>query len=99
MGRAAENSASSVFHEDEIGHVQGKRPFVIEGMTNLDTGVVTDFFRHFDGRLAGSGAAAFGNERPKIGVILRQVLGKRVVCGDSAKRGAENGIWTGGEDF
>ncbi len=56
MGRAAEDGAGAVFHQDEIRHVDGQRPGRVEGMDGADAGVEAEFLGLVDGLLRGAGA-------------------------------------------
>ena len=99
MGGAAENGARAVFHQHEIGHVDGQFPAGHERMAGLQAGVDALLLGGFQRRFRGAHAVAFGDELGQLAVALRKLGGQRVVGRNGQEGGAEQGVGAGGEDL
>ena len=99
MGRTAENRAGAVFHEHEIGHIDGYLAALQEGMLGHQRGPVAFLLGPLHGFLAGPHAVAFGDEGSQGGIIGGAFLGQGMVGRQGAEGGAEDRVVAGGEDL
>ena len=97
--RAAEDGASAIVHQHEIGDEQRQLPVGIEGVDHGQAGVEAFLFLRL--HLCGSRAraAAFLGEGSKRGIVLGQRQRNRVIGGDGSKARAEQRVRPGGEDL
>ena len=79
MGRAPEDCARAVIHQDEVGDKDGKLPCGIKGMPYAQASVKTQLFGGFNRFFRSATLAAFDAESRYIRVALFQKLGQRVI--------------------
>src|SRR5690606_14915880 len=99
VGRAAEDGAGSVVHQNEIGDVDGQRRSFYHRVFHGERGAVALLFGGFDRFDRGAHAAAFGDELGQRRVGFGQIGGQRVVGREGDEGGTEQGVGAGGEDF
>ncbi len=99
VGGAAENGAGTVLHQHEVGDVDGQGVAFDERVHDAKPGIESLFFRGLDGRLAGAEPIALGDEGFQFGIAPGQVQRQRMVGGDGAEGGAEQGVRAGGVDL
>ena len=99
VGRAAENRARAVFHQNEIGDIDRQAPAGVERVMNLEAGVVAPLLRGLDRRDRGADPAAFLDERRQRRVALRRRAGQRMVGRDRHELRAEQRVRAGRVDL
>ena len=92
MRRAAEHRARAIFHQHEIGDIDGQVPIGIKRMADAQPGIIALFLSRFD---VGCGCArkrAIGDEVFQTQVSLRTLLRQRMIGGDRGKAGTKDRI-------
>ena len=95
VGRAAEDRAGAVVHQDEVGDPDRQAPGRIEGMDDLQAGVEAHLLGGLDLGLGGAALAAVGDEGGDRRVARGQPLGQRMVRGDGRRSSRRTGCRAG----
>ena len=95
VGGAAENRARSVFHQHEIGDIDGQPPLWIERVQHFEAGVVALLLRGLDGGDRGADLAGLLDERVKRRVMASRRGGQRMVGRDRHEFRAEQRVRPG----
>src|SRR5262249_45991042 len=74
VGRAAEDGAGAVVHQDEVRDVYRQRPARIERVDGLDAGVEAQLLGGLEQRLGGAVVLAFVDEGAQRRVLLGRGL-------------------------
>ncbi len=91
-GRAAEDGARAVVHQDEVGDVDGQRPVLVERMHGADAGVEALLLGRLQLGDGGAHVAAFLAECRELGIVLGRRLGERMVGSERDERRAEQRV-------
>ena len=97
--RAAEDGAGAVFHQNEIGDVNGELPRRVERMQRLDAGVEAHLLGGVDRRLRGAHLLAVGDERRELGIFRRRGKAERMIGRQRHELGAEQSVRPRGENL
>ena len=95
---AAEDGAGSIPHQHEVRDIDRQFDALCERVFDSEAGVVAALLRGLDCLFTGAELAAFLDKRRGLRVGAGDVFGERMVRGDGAEAGAENGIRSGGVD-
>ena len=99
MGRAAEDRAGAVIHQDEVGDIDGQFGGGIKRVTHAQAGVMPELLGLFDGLGGGAALSAFGTEG-RYGVVLGfQFLGDGMIRRDADETCAQKRVGAGRVDF
>ena len=91
-GRAAEDGAGAVVHQDEVGDVDRQRPILVERVDSADAGVEALLLRRLQLGDGGAHVAALLAEGGERRVGLGRRLGQRMVRRERHERGAEQRV-------
>ncbi len=94
---AAEDRASAVIHEDEVGNVNRQFHGRAEGVGRDDAGVVALLLGAVDLFLRRTDLAALLDERHQLRIVLGERLGQRVLGRDADEARAEDRVGPRGE--
>ena len=99
VGRAAEDRAGAVVHQDEVGDVDREFPAVVEGVADAEARVVAALLGLLDLLLGGAEVLAFLDEGGGLVVVAGDGLRQRVVGRDADEGGAHERVGAGGVDL
>ena len=99
MRRAAEDGAGAVFHQHEIGDIDRKPAVRNKRVLYCQAGIKPLFLGGFHSCFRRAELGAFGKERRRLRIALRDSDGKRVVGGYCHERRAVERIRPGREDL
>ena len=91
-GRAAENGAGAVLHQDEVRDVNGKLPVLVERMDGANAGIESALFSGLDFGDGRSQPAAFLAEGFELRIVCGRRLGERMISRDRQERRAEKRV-------
>ena len=97
MPRHRHHRARAVFHQHEIGDVDGQ-VFAGEGVLRADSGIEAQLFRRFQLRRSGAALLAQVDELCRVAIDRRNALRQRMIRGHGDKAGTEDRIGPRGVD-
>ena len=97
--RAAENGARAVFHQHEVGDVEGDEPVFVEGVHDAHAGVEPALLCGFQLGNGGAHAPALVAKGGEFGVGRGRGLGQRMIRRNRQERGAKQRVGPGSVDL
>ena len=95
MGRAAENGAGAIVHQDEVCDVDRQGPCRVQRVNGTDAGIEPFFLSFINGFLGSAGATAFRDKVLECRIIGSSGSSERVIGGDGHEFGTEQGVGAG----
>ena len=91
--------ARAILHKDKISDKDGNCFAVNKWMFGVKTGIVSFLLRLFQGSFCCPDGSTFCDKSRELGIVCRQLGGKRVVGRNGAKGGTKNCVMARGENL